>query len=209
VFEALPEPDPQAPPAEAVVGVSYQPGRRHLTERQAEVVERLLTAAAAEGQANPYADISVRSIATRAGVAAATAYTYFSSKDHLLSEVMWRRLDDSPYVADLDRPLADRVVGAVASMSFGATEDPAVVRAGTIALLGDGPDVLAVRARIGREIAHRLAAALGPDFDAKVLRVLQITYTGAILSAGLGHLEFDALPHLMAEATALLTGGGA
>ena len=36
--------------------------------------------------------------------------------------------------------------------------------------------------------------------------VLQVTYTGAILSAGMGHLAFDAVPALMAEATALHDG---
>ena len=33
-----------------------------------------------------------------------------------------------------------------------------------------------------------------------------MTYTGALLSAGMGHLPFDAVPALMADATALMTG---
>jgi hypothetical protein len=41
-----------------------------------------------------------------------------------------------------------------------------------------------------------------------VLDVLQVTYTGALLSAGMGHLAFNAVPPLMAEATALMTGTG-
>jgi hypothetical protein len=39
-----------------------------------------------------------------------------------------------------------------------------------------------------------------------MLGVLQVTYTGALLSAGMGHLSFDAVPVLMGEATALMTG---
>ena len=39
-------------------------------------------------------NLSIRDIARRAGVAAATAYTYFGSKDHLLTEIFWRRLSD-------------------------------------------------------------------------------------------------------------------
>ena len=54
-------------------------------------MERLVAAAAEEAEERPYADISVRTIAKRAGVAPATAYTYFSGKDHLLAEVLWRR----------------------------------------------------------------------------------------------------------------------
>ncbi len=193
MFEALPEP-PDA---------MHQPGRRHLSERQAEAVERLVEAAADEVRERRYGDISVRSIAKRAGVAAATAYTYFSSKDHLLAEVLWRRMEASPHLVDLSRPLPERVADAGRSMGF-STMDRATVSACTTALLSDGPDVMAVRARFGREIAHRLRAALGPDADPAALRVLQITYTGAMLSAGLGHLEFEALPGLMAEAAALL-----
>ena len=38
----------------------------------------------------------MRSAAERAGVAPATAYTYFASKDHLLAEVLWRRMEALP-----------------------------------------------------------------------------------------------------------------
>jgi AcrR family transcriptional regulator len=184
----------------------HQPGRRHLSDRQAEAVERLVEAAGCEVEGREYAEISVRSIAKRAGVAAATAYTYFSSKDHLLAEVLWRRMRSAPHLVDLSRPLPERVAEAVRTMGFGTADSPAVVDACTTALLGDGPDVKQVRARIGREIAARLQAALGPDGDPAVLRVLQITYTGAILSAGMGHLRFADLPDLLAEAAALLSG---
>jgi hypothetical protein len=77
----------------------------------------------------------------------------------------------------------------------------------TTALLADGPDVKRVRTRIGVEIGRRLASALGPGADPSVLSVLQVTYTGAILSAGMGHLAFDAVPSLMAQAVALMTDG--
>ena len=66
--------------------------RRHLTERQAEVVHQLVEATAVEVEATGYAGLTVRNVARRAGVAPATAYNYFSSKDHLLAEVLWRRM---------------------------------------------------------------------------------------------------------------------
>jgi AcrR family transcriptional regulator len=186
-------------------GQAEQPGRRHLSERQAEVMERLVVAAAEEAEERPYADISVRTIAKRAGLAPATAYTYFSGKDHLLAEVLWRRMQGSPNLVDLTLPLPDRVADTVRSMGFDAMGSPAVAVC-TTALLGDGPDVKRVRSRLGAEITRRLSAALGTTADPAVLNVLQVTYTGALLSAGMGHLAFDAVPPLMAEATALLTG---
>jgi AcrR family transcriptional regulator len=189
---------------ETVPDAPHQPGRRHLSDRQAEAVARLVTAAAEEVDEHPYAEISVRSIAKRAGVAAATAYTYFSSKDHLLAEVLWQRMVASPPLVDLNQPLPVRVAEAVRSMGFGAMDNPAAVAACTTALLADGPDVKQVRTRIGDEIARRLGAALGPDADPAMLPVLQITYTGAILSAGMGHLRYETVPTLVSEATRLM-----
>jgi len=185
-----------------------QPGRRHLSERQAEVMERLVAAAAEEAEERPYADVSVRTIAKRAGLAPATAYTYFSGKDHLLAEVLWRRMQASPSLVDLTLPLPERVADTVRTMGFGAMGSPAVAVC-TTALLGDGPDVKRVRSRLGAEITRRLESALGGGEDPAVLDVLQVTYTGALLSAGMGHLAFDAVPTLMAEATALMTRTGA
>jgi AcrR family transcriptional regulator len=206
MFDTLPD-DTGPGPGEPSHDRAPQPGRRHLSDRQAEAVERLVDAAAAEVAERSYAEVSVRSIAKRAGVAAATAYTYFSSKDHILAEVLWRRMQAAPHLVDLTQPLPERVANAVRTMGFGAENSPAVVAACATALLGDGPDVMDVRARIGREVGKRLQAALGPDVDPAVHRVLQITYTGAILSAGLAHLRFADLPGLLAEAAELLTGG--
>src|SRR3984957_17189786 len=182
-------------------------GRRPLSERQAEVMERLIAAAAEEAEERPYAEISVRTIAKRAGVAPATAYTYFSGKDHLLAEVLLQRAQGSPSLVDLTLTLPDRVADTARTMGFG-TMGSAAVAVCTTALLGDGPDVKRVRSRLGAEITRRLAAALRGGVDPAVLNVLQVTYTGALLSAGMGHLAFDAVPPLMGEASALMTGTG-
>jgi AcrR family transcriptional regulator len=197
VFDAVEAPAPD--------GSTAQAGRRLLSERQAEVMERLIAAAAEEAEERTYADISVRTIAKRAGVAPATAYTYFSGKAHLLAEVLWRRMQSSPNLVDLTLPLPDRVADTVRTMGFGSMGPPALAVC-TTALLGDGPDVKHVRSRLGAEIGRRLAAALGAGGDPAVRNVLQVTYTGALLSAGMGHLAFDAVPGLMAEATALMAG---
>ena len=97
-----------------------------------------------------YAGLTVRNVARRAGVAPATAYNYFSSKDHLLAEVLWRRMQALPPVdADRGRPVHDRVADAVRAMVLFATESPALVDACTLALLSTNPDVKHLRDRIG------------------------------------------------------------
>jgi AcrR family transcriptional regulator len=184
--------------------------RRHLSERQAELVQRLVAAAAEEVEEKGYGPITVRSIAKRAGVATATAYTYFSSKDHLLAEVLWRRMQElGPPLVDTRRSLAERVAQTVVAMGLGTTDGPALAAACTTALLAPGPDVGRVRAQIGADIHRRLQAALGPEGDAALLRVLETTYIGAVLSAGLGHLDYAEVPARMAEAADLLAQGSA
>jgi TetR/AcrR family transcriptional regulator, cholesterol catabolism regulator len=136
-------------------------------------------------------------------LAPATAYTYFSGKDHLLAEVLLRHAQASPGLVDLTVSLPERVADTARTMGFDAMGSAAVAVC-TTALLGDGPDVKRVRSRLGAEITRRLAGALGAGVDPAVLNVLQVTYTGALLSAGMGHLAFDAVPTLMAEATALM-----
>src|SRR3954451_4070830 len=66
--------------------------RRGLNARQAETVERLLDAAEQElADAGPDA-LTIRTVAGRAGVSPATAYTYFGSKNHLFAELFHRRV---------------------------------------------------------------------------------------------------------------------
>jgi AcrR family transcriptional regulator len=58
---------------------------RMLTGRRADTVERLVDVTVAEVAEAGYDGLTVRSVARRAGVAPATAYTYFSSKGHLVA----------------------------------------------------------------------------------------------------------------------------
>ena len=181
--------------------------RRRLTPRQAEAVDRLVQAAAEETEAVGYAKMTVRSVARRAGVAPATAYTYFSSKDHLLAEVLWRRTEALPPVGPADgRSPSERVEQAVADMLPFAGRSPALIDACTVALISPHPEVRHLRDRFGALTHRRLSAALGPDIDPAVVRVLDTLYSGALVTAGTGHMAFAEIPGFMAEAADLLVG---
>ena len=80
--------------------VSQESTRRRLTAQQAETVARLTDAAVDVLNADGFDGLTVRVVAKRAGVAPATAYTYFSSKSHLVAEVFWRRLAEGVPEAD-------------------------------------------------------------------------------------------------------------
>jgi len=201
-----------------------EPTRRHLSPRQAELVDRLIEAAADEARECGYEGVSVRSAARRAELAPATAYTYFSSKDHLLAEVLWRRLDGlAPVTTDSSLGKLERVVTELGRLGTFMAEDPELASACTTALLGAGADVRLVRDRFGSRIVARISQALRDPSSAKrggaaarsrtvdrsdeqILRTLNLALVGAMLSAGMGHLTFADVPQAMAEAAALVIG---
>jgi AcrR family transcriptional regulator len=188
--------------------VDIEATRRRLSARQAEVVANLVRAAEEETEDVGYAGLTVRGVARRAGVAPATAYTYFSSKDHLLAEVLWRRMETLPPVdTDMTVPVAKRVARTVRDMIPFAAESPALIDACTVALISPSPDVSHLRDRIGSETHRRLTTALGPGVDPRVVRVLEAAYSGALLTAGTGHMSFLDVPAFVAEAATLLVDG--
>jgi len=182
--------------------------RRHLSERQARTVHLLTEAAVAELIDRGFAGLTVRGVARRAGVAPATAYTYFGSKEHLVAEVFWRRLDAQPPRDHSGDPL-DRAAAVVLDFALVVAEETELAAACTVALLADDAEVRDLRARIGLEMHRRLTAALGDGADPVVLQALELATTGALLQVGTGHLAYDELPGLLTAVTALVLGGSA
>ncbi|HZN13103.1 MAG TPA: helix-turn-helix domain-containing protein [Acidimicrobiales bacterium] len=181
--------------------------RTTLTARQADTVDRLGDAAVDEICAVGYDGLTVRNVARRAGVAPATAYTYFASKDHLVAEVFWRRLHAlPPSRIDGRRSAAARVAAALRDVTQLLAAEPELAAAATVAMLATDPAVKQLRDRIGLEIRLRVADALGADGDRGAVRALDLAISGAMLQAGMGHLNYDELPDRLAEVVALLLG---
>lgn len=181
--------------------------RRRVTTKQAEAVQRLVDAAADEARERGYDGMTVRSASRRAGVAPATAYTYFASKDHLLAEVLWRRFNALPaVVAPAGASALDRVTGALGDLGLFMADDPLLAAACTTALLGSGPDVRALRVRFGNELHGRIAAALDPGTDPAILLGLDLACSGAMLWAGMGHIPYVGVPTALADVARSLLG---
>ena len=181
--------------------------RRRLTDRQVEAIDALIAAAEIEVEEVGYDGLSVRSVARRAGVAPATAYNYVSSKDHLLDELLWRRVAAVPMVqVDPTVALAERLATTVDALASVTTGSPAVIAACTQGLLSSNVDVVALRIRIGSEIHRRIAAAAAPA-DEVVAAVLVTTYFGALLSAGMGHMAYEDVPQFVVSAARLMAAG--
>jgi len=186
------------------VTVTAEDSRRRLTPKQVAVVERLVHAAADEARELGYEGTTVRGAAKRAGVAPATAYTYFASKDHLLAEVLWRRMDGLGETQPEGASALHRVRAELEVLGLFMADDPVLAAACTTALLGSGPEVRAIRVRFGTAVHRRLVAALGAQADAEVLEALDIAWSGAMLWAGMGHLRFEEVPPVLGRLAARL-----
>ena len=197
---------------DAAVAVPSPPRRRAGGSplRQVAVVEQLVEAAADEARDRGYDGLTVRTVARRAGVAPATAYTYFASKDHLLAEVLWRRLQALP--GPRASTTAAPPIGGRARHRRAAGAGPVH---GRRPHPGRGVHHGAARQRargarparpVRRRAARPAGARLGDDADEAVLRSLDLAYSGAMLWAGMGHIRFEDVPDALADAARLVLG---
>ncbi|MDT4916503.1 MAG: hypothetical protein QOI15_732 [Pseudonocardiales bacterium] len=185
---------------------STQATRRQLNARQAETVERVVAAGQDELREVGFDGLTVRSVAHRAGVAPATAYTYFSSKNHLVAEIFWRRLNERPRLEEtLSSPLG-RVVGVFDDLADFIAAEPELAAAVTSALLGAEPDVKHLQLMIGNEINRRIKHALGEAASADALDVLTLAWSGAMLQVGMGHAPAEQLGERLATVARLVLG---
>lgn len=194
--------------ATARVDTAGTPSRRDLQGRQAERVDALVEAALAELRAHGYDGLTVRNVARRAGVAAATAYSYFGSKEHLVAEVFWRQVEAMPLAEPATASALARTRSALRAVAQVVVDEPELAAASTTALLAGDPDVHRLRARVGRAFDERLATALGDGHDPAVLRALNLALAGALLQAGMGYFGYAELADRMDEVAAVLLGAG-
>lgn len=179
-----------------------EPPRRLLTPRQADTVHRLTEAGIEEVQQSGYESLSIRDVARRAGVAAATAYTYFASKDHLLTEIFWRRLNALPPVDASKQTAKARVVAVLRELALLVSAEPELAAGCTAAMFGSEPDVRQLRLYIGMKIRQRIEDAAGSGTPAA--RLLELAYFGAMVEAGLGYTTYEHMADRLAEAAELI-----
>jgi AcrR family transcriptional regulator len=189
------------------VPASTESTRRTLSARQAATVQKLTVAAVEQLREHGYEGLTVRNVARAAGVAPATAYTYFTSREHLVTEVFWRRLQAMPETrVDRRRTAAARAGATMSDFALLVADEPELAAACTVAMLAADPDVKLLRDRIGAEWHRRLVAALGDDADPAVLATLEFVISGALLQAGMGHMTYRELPGHLTRAVELVVG---
>ena len=173
-----------------MVAITPDSGEAPRNRRQEETFRKVLRAGMEMLRESSYADLTVRAVAARAKVAPATAYTYFSSKNHLIAEVYLDLVRQVPYFTDVNESRLTRVQQALRHLALVVADEPEVAAACTTALLSNDAAVRRVRDRIGMEIHRRIKSALGPDADPRTLSALEMTYFGALVHAGSGAFTY-------------------
>jgi AcrR family transcriptional regulator len=199
--------------SDAVVAITPEPARQTgevpRNRRQEETFRKVLAAGIETLREKSYADLTVRAVAARAKVAPATAYTYFSSKNHLIAEVYLDLVRQVPYFTDVNEPMPTRVEKALRHLALVVADEPEVAAACTTALLGGAdPAVRKVRDRIGAEIHRRITSAIGPDADLRTVSALEMTFFGALVNAGSGAFTYHQTADRLAYVVGLILGGG-
>jgi AcrR family transcriptional regulator len=200
--------------SESIVAVTSAPD--HVAEavprnrRQEETFRKVLTAAMEMLRESSYADLTVRAVAKRANVAPATAYTYFSSKNHLVAEVYLDLVKQVPFFTDVNDTKLTRVDNAVRNLALVVADYPEVAAACTTALMsGNDAAVTKVRERIGAEIHRRVVSAFGPDADSDTVGALEMTFFGALVQAGSGAFTYHQIADRLTFVINLILNGEA
>lgn len=184
--------------------------RQGLNAKQVETAERLIAAGLEELRAVGHESLTIRTVAERAGVSAATAYTYLASKNHLFVELFWRHLASGERPR-LEGDVIERVQAATRGIVARIVEEPDLAAAVTPALLSADPDVARLRLRVGGEFVSRfqegLAGGPGEVGDPDLLEALVLMFSGALLQAGMGVMTYDAMAERLAHAVAVILRG--
>ncbi|OBB77655.1 TetR family transcriptional regulator [Mycolicibacterium monacense] len=189
--------------SDAVAALPERPRNR----RQEETFRKVLSAGVEMLRESSYADLTVRAVAARASVAPATAYTYFSSKNHLIAEVYLDLIRQVPYFTDVNDSMPTRVDKALRSMTLILADEPEVAAACTTALLSNSDAaVRTARDRIGAEIHKRITSAIGPGADPRKVSALEMTFFGALVNAGSGVFTYHEIADRLTYVVGLVLG---
>ena len=193
----------------AITQAERQTGQAPRNRRQQETFRKVLAAGMETLREKSYADLTVRAVAARAKVAPATAYTYFSSKNHLIAEVYLDLVRQVPYFTDVNDPMPTRVDNALRHLALVVADEPEVAAACTTALLGGGADpaVRSARDRIGAEIHRRIASAIGPGAQSGTVSALEMAFFGALVQAASGQFTYREIADRLAGVVSLILSG--
>ncbi len=138
----------------------------------------------------PYSNITMRSIAKRAGVSHGEICAYFRSKDAIVAEIYLERLRAAPLVVDVDQSVQARIAAQFSQLVMLLADEPGIAAACSSALICDEPSVRAIRQRIHAELQRRVRTVLRSGAWPEVAETLEFGLLGALVQASCGSGTF-------------------
>ena len=181
--------------------------RQQLNARQAETASRLLVAGREELEAVGHEAMTVRTVAQRAHVSPATAYTYLASKNHLFAELFLRFLLEDDRQEPAGDSSEERVRSVIQGLVVRLASAPALTAAVTPALLSSDTDIQRLRLRIGAEFVDRIVTALGEDADPALVEAVALSFSGALLQSGMGLMTYPEMGERLDAVVAVIMRG--
>jgi AcrR family transcriptional regulator len=155
-----------------------------------EVVRRVLDATAEMLRERPFADLTTRRVAERAGVPHRDVCAYFRSPDAIVAELYLGVLRDAPLSVDVELPARTRVVALFGQLVMLLADEPGFAAACSSALISTEPSVRAIRRRIHAELQRRVRTVLGSGAWPEVAETLEFGLVGAMVQASSGAATF-------------------
>ena len=169
--------------------------RRVLRSDGAATRRRIIDSAVELARDQPMAQLTMRDIAKAADVSAATAYTYFSSKEHVFAEAY---LDGVETLTDSVRArppagatAADRIAAVLQRAVKGAAATGDVVQATAIALASSDPAVAPLRPLADEAFEEWVTIALqGAEIADRsdTVKLLQLSMFAAFVAVAHGRM---------------------
>jgi TetR/AcrR family transcriptional regulator, cholesterol catabolism regulator len=163
---------------------------RSLSRTQAATRRSLIDAGVVLATEGGYEAVGMRLVAARAGVSAATAYQYFTSKDHLLVDALVELVGDTTTSIEARPPkrsgsVADRASAALRRAVRQVERAPKLYVALTRAYISGSPDVAHARGSLEASTRRWIEAALaGSDVGDRdgVIEVLEAVLFATMVS---------------------------
>lgn len=169
---------------------------RRLKAAQADRRAQLVTAARALATEGGYAAVTISALCERAGVARATFYHYFGSKDHVLGEaiVQWghERMEELRRRPPTGRTPCERAIGTLRWVHEAVLRDPLLIAAHVQSMVSPDLGVGETQRELASLVAGYLEVGLGPTADTVNLKAA---------STILGHVFFSSLVNMTAGRT--------
>lgn len=190
------------------VGMRGRPRKAMQSRRDAETRRRVLDAAQRLLERDD--PVGIREIEAESGLARATIYRNFRSRDHILVELQlrWIELLEKTFVRS-SYDSRDVLLGVIAATTESLHVDPHVAKAAIRARQSDGAGVLEACKELDARVAAFLSMALGRDsVEGRQCAVpFRLAWYGALTQWAQGLLTVEQLASELSNVARLMTAG--